>query len=424
VVAPVEPALDARRGWRATWATWLAIRFAGLMLLTGNLGYPQVDRDIFVYNDWARALLAGHLPWQSFNVEYPPGVLPFMAIPGDERVYELLFITLAVLADAAIMALLWRARPRGLGSGMWVLLPIALGPIIWVRFDICVAAALVGFVVALREQRWRTAGICLAAATLLKLWPLVLLVVAWRLIPRSGRRAVLGWTLGGIGALTVPVIGFGGGSGLLWMLRYQGGRGLEMETVWAWPVIVAHAFGAALRPVPGHGTTEVPISGVVSYAVSVVLPLAIVAVVAYVWRDTGRRLTVASACLLAVSVVLIASKVLSPQYVVWACALVAVVLDEVPARSKRERIRLAIATLFLAATTQLVFPFHFLALYLALASGVFSATIHAEAVVLWVVVVAHYVSTTPAAELLPSGGSAEFAVARAASVPTSSTAVL
>jgi hypothetical protein len=389
VVSAVSAADEAARGRRGIWIAWVATRLFGVVLLSGAFFYPAVDQDVVKYTFWAHQLYAGHLPWRGYLVEYPPGVSLFMALPGGVATYELQFIALAMAADAAVLQLLWRGRPRGAGSWLWLFLPVALGPMVWVHLDIFVAVAIVGFVVALREGRWRTAGACLAAATLLKLWPIVLLVVLWRLIPVEGRRMVGGWAIGVVAAMTLPIVAYGGGSGLLWMLHYQGGRGLELESVWAWVAIVARAFGASVHPVTGHGGVEFQISGVVSTVATLALPLAVLGLAVYVWRDAGRRLTVASANLLAVAIVLIGSKVLSPQYVIWTLAAVAVVIDELPAGDVRRRVRLVTATLVVVTSTQLVFPFAFIDVYFGTRWGVVAATSHALSVVVWVGVVAH-----------------------------------
>jgi glycosyl transferase family 87 len=382
------------------WTCWAAIRLLGALILVGHVLYPQVDASVTAsYGYWAHELYAGHLPWRGFNVEYPPGVLPFMALPGTGTVYELQFVALAIAADFTIAKLLWRSGPRGIGSWFWLVLPIVLGPVMWARLDIFVAAALIGFVVAVREARWRTAAVCLAGATLLKLWPIVVLIVVWRLIPPTSRRTVAAWTVGVVTTVTVPVIAYGGGHGLLWMLRYQGARGLEIESVWAWPVIVAHSLGAAIRPLPGHGGLEVPVSGTVSLAITLVLPLALAGVTAYVWHDRGRRLTVGRATLLTAAVVLICSKVLSPQYVIWACALTVIVIDESPTRDIRAHTRLVIATLLLAATTQAVYPFSFFALYFATPWGVLAASLHAVATLVWAGAVIQYTTTASGVDI-------------------------
>jgi uncharacterized membrane protein len=377
-------ALDRPTARRAMWLAWFVVRFGGVVLLTGRYFYPQVDQDIFHYALWAHQVYAGHLPWRDFHVEYPPGALAFMVLPGGNSIFELEFLVLALAADAAIFGMLWRERALGLGSWLWLIIPIAIGPVMWVRYDIFVAAALVGFVVALRHERWRLAGLCLAVATSLKLWPIALLLVLWRVIPAHGRHKVAAWSVGAVTAMVVPIVAIGGGDGLLWMLRFQGSRGLELETVFAWPVVVAQALQGRLAFVPAHGGLEAPISGIIAAVFTVALPLVVAGVTRYAWQDVGRRLTPGLVTLLLVAVVLVCSKMLSPQYVVWAVAVTAVVLDEHSARSKLDEARLAFATVALAVTTQIVFPFYFARVYYGVDSGVAAATAHAEAVLLWV----------------------------------------
>ncbi|HTW19050.1 MAG TPA: glycosyltransferase 87 family protein [Mycobacteriales bacterium] len=420
MTTPPGPRPRSDRRGRQLAAAWLVVRAAGIAVLAGWCGYPWVghavvvSRDVAEYHSWAQQLYAGALPWHGFNVEYPPGVLAVMLLPAKTAGwFEAEFVALALVADALVARGLWRLHRVGLGSWLWVAVPVLLGPVMWLRLDVFVAAALVGFLVAVRERHWRAAGCCVGAATLLKLWPVLLLVVLWRLLPGEGRRKVAGWSLGVVAAVTLPVLAWGGGSGLWWMLHYQGARGLEVESVWAWPVLVAHYFGAATRPLPGHGGIEVPVRGWASL-LGLGLAIGVVALTVAVWRDRHRRVALESAALAGVAVVLVGSKVLSPQYVVWACAVTAIVVDA-PALVGRDRRRLAVATVVLAASTQLLYPFGFWWLYFDTRAGVLAATVHALAVLGWLAVVLQvaFRSTAPtgpgprAAAETPRLGSAE-----------------
>jgi len=389
--APAQAATG--RSERVLWLAWLVIRVAGLALITGVLFYPLVDKDVVYYHVWALMLQSGHLPWRpDFEIEYPPGVLPVMLLPGGFPVFELEFVVLAFVADGVITRTLWRRRPNGAAVWLWVLTPILLGPVVWLRLDIFVALALVGFVRCLRTGRWRLAGACLGVAALLKLWPVVLLLVLWRQIPASRRRTVLAATLGTIAAAVVPVVAWGGEPGLHYMLAYQGGRGLEMETVWAWPAVLAHSVDFSFPLVPGHGAVEVPLHGALGVAFSLILPAMLAAATAWSWSRTGRaRLTPETATLLAVAVVLVGSKVLSPQYVVWAVAVVALALAAVEGPLRPCHRRVAVATGALAVTTQVIFPFLLEYVYLGWLRGDLAATAHALAVVIWFALVLDWV---------------------------------
>jgi hypothetical protein len=372
------------------WFSWLLVRLAGVALLTGVLFYPQIDRDIFEYYGWAVATLHGHLPWRSFRVEYPPGVFPAMLLPGGWKVFELEFITAALLADAYIGSMLWRHRRNGLGAWCWVLAPVAIGPVMWVRFDVFVAAALCGMVAALRAGHWRRAGACIAAATLLKLWPIALLLVLWRLIPREGRRVVAAWAAGVVVAATLPVVAWGGGSGLLWMLHYQGNRGLEWETVWALPAVIAHSFNLSVPLHASHQTIEYALSGSASAAWSMLLPALVLVVAFVVWRAGNERFGYASATLLAVSAVFVGGKVLSSQYVTWAAAAAVLALDESPLQLARHRAHVLLSTLALGLSAQFLYPIYATYAYWGYFRGDLAAIAHAEAVAVWTCVVAAY----------------------------------
>jgi hypothetical protein len=374
---------------------WLVLRFVGVILLAGTL-YPYVKGDLaHEYVGWAQSLYHGLLPWRgNFFVEYPPGVLPFMTLPGGSGTYEVEFVALALLADAFVAGALWRRRPASPGFWLWVLLPVLLGPVMWVRLDVFVAAALLGFLLCLESSRWRLAGLCIAAAALLKLWPLALVAMIWPLIGRGPVRRVITWAIAGVLALVVPVLAWGGASGLSKMLHYQGGRGLESETLWAYPSQLLHRSPSDLRL--GHGGLELPLSGAWAVVDSLVLPLALLVVVGYCWWDGGRRLTLRTACLLTISIVLVGTKVLSAQYIVWTVLVVALVLDGEDRWSRAERWLLAGATALLAATTQWLYPFRLFHTWPQVrASGLVALSAHALCLVVWVVVVIRYVVRRP-----------------------------
>jgi hypothetical protein len=378
---------------RLVLAVWLVTRLVGILLMTGAHSYPAVDGDVGLYAVWQHGLYVGLWPWKSISIEYPPGILPFLLLPGSAKVYELEFVGLALGADALVTRALWRRAPSGIGAWSWVAMPVLLGPAVWARFDIFVAAAVVGFVLAVERGRWRAAGSYLAAATLLKLWPAVLLFVVWPLVDRLGARRMLAWAAAGVAAFTLPVVAWGGGGGLLHALRYQGGRGLEGETLWALPDELVHGLGLA-SPAhvlqQGHGGLEAPASGAYAVLAAVALPIAALCLVVYCWRDRGSRLDVRSAVLLTTATVLIFSRVLSVQYLLWAAAAVALALDSSVARPGPARWRLLAATAALEVAGQALYPFGYSALYRASAPGLAVVTVHGICLALWGWVVARY----------------------------------
>jgi hypothetical protein len=241
----------------------------------------------------------------------------------------------------------------------------------WVRLDVFVAMLLVAGCIAAERRRYMWCGSLLMAAALLKLWPVVLLAAI--ALTLRHRRDLAGLVAGGAGVLAVavlPLLVLGAGHGLLWPLHYHSARGLEIEAVPTLPIHVARLLGAAIPSPPGYGSLQ--FGGERWASLALVVAFATYAAwlaclgIARRWRPSAAQLM-----LLVIAVTLVTSKVLSPQYLVWALAAVALVLDEVT-----DRARLAAWTLLVAASTQVVFPFMFVQLVESQPSAELSVILH------------------------------------------------
>jgi hypothetical protein len=159
----------------------------------------------------------------------------------------------------------------------------------------------------------------------------------------------------------------GGWSRLVSPLTWQSGRGLQIESVWATPLMVARAFDPqrwAVRystfqayEVFGPG---VPTLLTVSTAATVVGLLVTVAL--FVRGFVNPRVSAVGLGLLVlatIAITTITNKTLSPQYLLWLGGPAAVLLlsrsDEGP-RWHRVLGRLAVQLLVLALLTQLTYP--------------------------------------------------------------------
>jgi Glycosyltransferase family 87 len=367
---------------------WAVLRLAGLLLVSGASFYPQVDDDVqYHYYLWATLVLRhGLWPWKSFAVDYPPGVLPLMVIPGGVKVYELEFMVLAFVADALVARMLMRPGSSQLALWGWILLPVVLGPVMWVRLDVFVAVAILGFVRCVEQERWRRAGLCIAAATLLKLWPAALLVLVFPLVGRRSWARTTGTAASAVAVATLPVLLWGGGPGLWAMVRTQGGRGLEIETVWAAPAVIAHGLGAAVGIGPGEGSPVIVLPGWAVWIASFMLPLLLCILVAHVWRLRQQQPSIRAVTAVGIALVLLGTKVLSPQYIVWAAAAVLLVLDG-GFGTRRQRTVLVTATAALAIATQWLYPYAYQALGSSAIASQSAAAVHAVVVLIWVFVV-------------------------------------
>lgn len=378
-----------------------------LLLFTYNvvpyISHGDIVGDVKTYNRWSQAFASGHFPLHDPQWQYPPGAAFVITLPRLVRSltglsYYTSFYAIAVLADLITFLLVvyrcwhtaeWRGgeseaesgeteagasrQPVPIGgaqridrpidyTGAWayVVAIFMIGPIVYGRYDIVVAmTATLGLVVSTGSAAWtwRLRGVAIGAGTLLKLWPAALLVGLPKRI--DGRRALL-WT--GLAALLPTLALTAALPGSFSFLAGQQGRGLEIESVLAspfllarragYPGVVRHQYGAFQITGPGIGA---------ALTCCEVLTVAGFAWLLW-WRRRanlapGRWSTTRyyDAALVAVLVAIVTSRVLSPQYLVWVVALIALCL------TRPDSVVTGPCWLLLAAIslTQLEFPLLF-----------------------------------------------------------------
>ncbi|WP_054813132.1 glycosyltransferase 87 family protein [Nocardia arizonensis] len=344
---------------RGLWSVWVLTRVL-MVVFTGVTALPHSvwdasAADLTLYREWAEIIVTRHtFPLHDERWQYPPGAGALLALPwvlGGGNGYNWLFFALIAAADAAALGLLIRAARRDggvaarTGPWVWVLGVALLGRICYGRFDLVVACAAAAALLWL-SRRPRAAGAAVAAGVLLKLWPvLVLLGARGRTLRSAGAAAVCA---GVAAAAGLSALGPGGWS----LLRFQSERGLQIESPAATPLLVARLAGGDWSIVHRYGADEI-----VGPAVSAVAACCVVATLAggalllvARWR---LRPAVVDLALCAVLLATVTSRVLSPQYLVWAVAVAAVcALD--PRTTQRPVVTLVLAA---ALTTQIEFPF-------------------------------------------------------------------
>lgn len=344
-------------GSPAIWSWWLLLRVPGALSLT--LLWPRTyagreASDVHLYRHWSSLLSHGVLPYRGFNVEYPPGVLPFMALPPLHGLaaYRVEFVAVSLAVDALVLRVLRRTGTRKVGCWMWAVAPLALGPIAWARLDLFVGAAIIAAMLAYERGQYVRAGAWLGFAALLKIWPLLVVLVLVIALRRGGRWIVAG-TLTSLVAFTTPVLAWGGLAGLRWMASYQFGRGVQVESVLAAPLFVAQGFGGGEQVGFANGSYEIFGTGtsMVTVIGAVALAVAMVAVVLVVVRRRPAPVRADAVVLAITAAVILTGKVLSPQYLMWAVAAAVLAIDAVP----RPR-RLFVATIAALVITQLDYP--------------------------------------------------------------------
>ena len=329
----------------------------------GGLDYSVAE----VYHPWFEVLRTGVFPVHDVSWQYPPGAAGLMLWPAlvPFTDYGHAFILLCALCDAAVMTMLYRAarggsRPRSLaGCWVWTLgLPL-LWTTPWNRFDVMVTALAVA---ALLAASWRGAapsgvrgdalfGVLVGLGTLVKVWPVLLLVGTER-----GRRSRVSWVAAGATVALGAVLFAATMPGAFGFLTAQRDRGIEFESLPALPFQLARHLGWSGRVGVHEGSTEflgpwVRPVGYLSEALSV-------AAMGWLlwWRaraDRSASWVLPDAAFTAVLLFVVTSRVLSPQYVVWLVGLAAVCLLR-PGTSQRP---VALLVLLACPLTMAVFPF-------------------------------------------------------------------
>jgi hypothetical protein len=349
--------LRTPRPW-VDWAIWVVLRCALVGIIAGLIPWPEQVNDLTIYAGWvAESLREGRFPtdemWQ-----YPPLAGPVFVLGAWLPGGPMGFVTLFLGFDAAIMAMLTaqaRRTGRGAGARLWALLPIIVGPLLLARFDVVPTTFAVAAV--LMAGRPLASGALAATGAWLKVWPvLVLAALRRRDLPRGVVGALVACALIAtiLLATTVDPLSFVDG---------QRDRGLQIESLAAWPFLVAGLLGADVEVVYRYGAHELEAAGVEMVAGGVVvLTLALLGVVA-VQRLRGVLdvLPGADVALAAVLFSVATSRVFSGQYFIWLLGLAAVTLGDPASRMRRTSMLLIAAGL----ATQLVYPW----LYSALLAG-------------------------------------------------------
>ena len=334
---PVRPECGvAARHLSRPVAVGIALFLAACVLPRYGLGARALDTSLFRL--WSDRMLDGRIPYRDFSLEYPPGALPAFAIPGLlPGDYGFWFKAFQALCGAVTVgAVVYAADALGLrGTRLWLavgfaaLAPLALGPLVLIRFDLWpTALAAVGLAAVLRGRNGLGFG-ALAIGTAAKLFPFVLVPLGLLYVlrhegPSAARRALV-WF---VAVLTLVVLPFAllGPGGLRFSVAQQSGRALQIESVGSALLLAAHELGS-YSPHAAFASGSWNLTGGLPHAVGSIQTLVQLLAVVATWvafarsRRTPAQLALAAAAAVAAFAVL--GRVLSPQYLLWLVPLVA-----------------------------------------------------------------------------------------------------
>lgn len=326
---------------RMVWI-WAGVWLATRGLIVSDVGFwnhvAQLRlEDVNNYQVWAHHLTARQALPDGPAWQYPPGAAFLMLLPRlGFGSYSESFVALMLLFDLAglgLLALLGRRSGNYIGVWVWLLGMPLLGALPVLRFDLVPAViGIAALVVIHRRPNWFGALVGLGAS--LKVWPIALLFGEWE------RRRLIHAALAALAVLAlvflVAAIAFGDPAAFV---NEQSGRGLQQEAVATAPwqlgqLISGHVADRAVR----FGAWEIATPAADAVAGLLMwLTLAALAAAAVWWRRRARairdgRTDLADAAVsrdfvfAVVLLLVVTSRVLSPQYMIWLLGLAAVVL--------------------------------------------------------------------------------------------------
>jgi glycosyl transferase family 87 len=359
---------DARRSGKTVVIAWVVTRLLMLGILAAFESF--IVGDVYYYHRKIVGLFEVGLP--GTLMEYPTPVVWILSLPygvglGHGPAYLVAFILFMLALDAVFAYAVWRSggRRHDAAVDFWLLFVFLVGPLSYVRFDMIPAVLAGGALLAARTRPW-LAGALTGLGAAIKLWPALLIPV---LLADKERRkpTAIGFVVVGFGLALISLI-TGGLTRLFSPLTWQSGRGLQIESIWATPLMLLRMA----RPeqwvveISRYQAYEIFGAGVglwqtVSNVATVLGLVTIVVLWVRAFRMPGgvTPVAVALVVLATVTVVIITNKTLSPQYLLWIGGPIAALLllrGGAAADLRPWIVRIGVAGLVLAGLTQLVYP--------------------------------------------------------------------
>jgi hypothetical protein len=327
-----------------------------------------------LYFDYASKVIHGSIPYRDFNFEYPPAALFFFILPrlvaSSYPVFAVVY-QVEVLVFVLIGLFVFYRIALRLGKAPWKLLAVytlcvlAIGPISAQQYDIFPAIltllALYYFWTGQHTLSW---GL-LALGTLTKIFPVVIAPIFLIYYLRN-REYRLAWS----GILTfvficlivaIPFVTIGQDT-IRSLFNYHTQRGLQIESVYSSFLLIASKLGlSGVKLVFNFGSWNLsgPLADTLAKLSTYFLGLFLLVAYWFIYRQMrpgkSQFSRIGAYSLLAVSIVLITSKVLSPQYLIW-------LIPFIPLIFNRGKFEIIFTFVLIGALTYYIFPLRYLVL--------------------------------------------------------------
>jgi len=332
---------------------------------------------------FAVKMLDGQVPYSDFVCEYPPIALLSFLLPGlitaTQPAYGLLFALEMLLLDLVVLFILWKLASR-FKMRIWYILSfytlclMAVGLVVTGRFDILPAALVLVALYAFISGKNKTAWAVLALGFTAKLYPIIIapLFALYLLRHRQYKQMVQGMAIFGgvILVLNIPWIIINA-DGYWQFLSYHLERGLHSESSYGSLLLVGQILGNTPMGADltyGSWNLISPMADTLAkssfYITASFLLILYIFYATRLWKKSGdiarekmfgngAAELILRFSLIAVLIMLLTSKVFSPQFLVWLCPLIPLV---------RTRWRYIPWLLFLVAgaITQYIYPYHYI----------------------------------------------------------------
>ncbi len=398
-----RPAISPAMAWVATRA---------LTFVVFAIWEYAVRHDVLYY--WrSLSSMFGGTPVSQTLREYPLPVLltmlpQYLLAMGNANVMLVLYAASMLAVDAWFLRTLMRAADAYPGRqkrqwspavAFWIAFVPVMGSLSYFRFDL-LPAVLTGIAMLSALSRPAKTGLFVAVGAALKLWPGLLLPAM--VVDRRRWRATVGAFVVTGAVLVAASVAVGGVHRLVSPLRWQSRRGLQIESVPATPLMVAHAlhphgewriFRSRFKAFEIHGA-----GSAAAITVSSLLQLAAVAFCVALWVRAFRAMPSGHVidpqltgwiCVATVALMTVTNKTLSPQYILWLGGPIAVMLVRAPL--DRELRRVATILLGTAGVSQLIYPIFYSGIDGASATSrpyVTAALLGRNALMVWLTVLA------------------------------------
>lgn len=353
--------------------------------------YPWDISTIPQYYEHAQRMLLGQQPYRDFVFEYPPLAIPLLFLPiigapeGDVFRYKLFYaIEQAALGvGLAVLGLMFLERYQRTPNYLAVLVAqplffLAAGVMVTLeRYDFAPALMTLAALYLWPQQHGLLSWPLLAIGTALKVYPALLAPLFALEHLRRGEWRVLGRNMALFGATValafLPSLTVGSDA-LAVPLTYHSDRGIEINSLWATPLLWWYTQGGSLEVVQAFSSEEVHAPGSQLFA-RLAVP-AILVLLAWVYWRYWRRLSPGAApttatvqddkvegsqarlvrySALVILAFIVPNKVLSPQYFVW-------LIPFIPLLVGRSRWLIMALFAIILGLSQYIYPHHWVEL--------------------------------------------------------------